>query len=622
MATVTTGVAARISSFPLEPLDLDDIEGISDWHERFEQYCLTETSAITDKNKTSYYLAYIGKQAYRRLKDLAFPDKPSTKKVEDLQKLLESHLCPVNYEAAEREKFHNLRRKSEESFRSFLLRIQQQAAKCDFGSALEEQMRDRIIAGVADQEVKRKLLKEKALTFKAAKKIIEEWNDVNSALHHTEEILHVRNNRSDRQRQTLKHTTGQPIDRSKDRRNGACDSCGGAHSRQSCKFRQAECFKYRRKGHIKRVCRALRKDIQTVQTHTEDESDPDITVFTLEQAAQHLHQDLLFDTGRRKPFILDTGSPVTFLPKQEFQALGFKDTCIRPSTTTIRGVSGHSLQVLGQFRTRVRTEDGNGAWLTILITSGGPTVLGLDGLKALNIKFAFSAEKQSLPDDIKQLIAQCSQNEDGMRVQPIHLEFAGEPVFLKARPLPFELRAAVKAKVDEMVKDGVLQPVAASRWATPIVTVQKPDGQPRECGDYRITVNPLLMKTATTTLDVEAMFEGLHGSTHFSKVDLSNAFHQVPLDDSSSELTTINTMWGLYRYRFLPFGLSVSPASFKPLSNASSRALPVYGPTRTISWWSDPRRKNTTGTSVTFYELFSSTTLRSTAGNLRSGSTS
>lgn len=66
----------------------------------------------------------------------------------------------------------------------------------------------------------------------------------------------------------------------------------------------------------------------------------------------------------------------------------------------------------------------------------------------------------------------------------------------------------------------------------------------------------------TTTLDVEAIFEGLPGNTHFFKVDLSNAFHLVLLDDSNSELTTINTIWGLPLLVF-PFGLNVSLSKFQ-----------------------------------------------------------
>ncbi len=49
---------------------------------------------------------------------------------------------------------------------------------------------------------------------------------------------------------------------------------------------------------------------------------------------------------------------------------------------------------------------------------------------------------------------------------------------------------------------------------------------------------------------------------YFSTINLKNAYLQIPLDEESSSLTTINTPFGLYRYLFLPFGLSASPAIF------------------------------------------------------------
>ena len=55
---------------------------------------------------------------------------------------------------------------------------------------------------------------------------------------------------------------------------------------------------------------------------------------------------------------------------------------------------------------------------------------------------------------------------------------------------------------------------------------------------------------------------------HFSKIDLKNAFLQTLLDENSKEFTTINTMFGLYQYNFLPFGLNVSPSVFQETIDA------------------------------------------------------
>ena len=155
----------------------------------------------------------------------------------------------------------------------------------------------------------------------------------------------------------------------------------------------------------------------------------------------------------------------------------------------------------------------------------------------------------TIPKDISNLIYECSRCTGGMRIKPVHLETNSPPIFLKARPMAYGLREAVKSNLDSMVEDGILQPVTSSTWATPIVTPLKANGQPRVCGDFRIS-------------SVDDMFEGVRGCQVFSKIDLTHGFLQIPLDEESKELTTINTMWGLYQYNFLPFGLTVSPGIF------------------------------------------------------------
>ena len=234
---------------------------------------------------------------------------------------------------------------------------------------------------------------------------------------------------------------------------------------------------------------------------------------------------------------------------------------LKTDTSILRGASGHRIQTLGLARLKARSA-GTVVILDCHVTPIGPDILGLNGIKQLKVNLSdictVSTDKK-----LSELIQRVASNEGGLRIDPVHLVCNSEPKFFRARPLAYGLRDAVQQNLSKLVDDDILEKVQYSEWATPIVVVMKANGSVRICGDYRVTVNGQLQQTACTTSEPEDIFAGLAGSTTFSKVDLTNAFLQIPLDESSRVLTTINTPFGLYRYRYLPFGLSVSPGVFQ-----------------------------------------------------------
>ena len=60
----------------------------------------------------------------------------------------------------------------------------------------------------------------------------------------------------------------------------------------------------------------------------------------------------------------------------------------------------------------------------------------------------------------------------------------------------------------------------------------------------------------------------------FSKLDLKNGYWQLPLDETSSYLTTFNTPFGRYRYTRLPFGLNSANEIFQKRMNQTFEGLP------------------------------------------------
>ena len=66
----------------------------------------------------------------------------------------------------------------------------------------------------------------------------------------------------------------------------------------------------------------------------------------------------------------------------------------------------------------------------------------------------------------------------------------------------------------------------------------------------------------------------LAGGKYFSKLDLAQAYLQIPLEEDSKKYTTINTHMGLYQYNRLPFGVSSAPAIFQRTMENILKGIP------------------------------------------------
>ena len=104
--------------------------------------------------------------------------------------------------------------------------------------------------------------------------------------------------------------------------------------------------------------------------------------------------------------------------------------------------------------------------------------------------------------------------------------------------------------------------------------VLKADGSIRLCGDYKVTVNPVMKVHQFPVPTPEDLFATLAGGTAFTKLDLSQAYQQVVLDPASRKYVTINTHKGLYQYNRLPFGVASAPALFQEIMEKILQGLP------------------------------------------------
>ena len=124
---------------------------------------------MTDSEKKwAIFLATIGPKAYKLLCSLLSPTDPGEKEFEDLVKVLKEHYNPPPSEIVQWLKFNSRFRRSGESVADYVAELRAIAQTCNFGTSLEEMLRDRLVCGIGDHETQQRLLSEPKLTWKKA----------------------------------------------------------------------------------------------------------------------------------------------------------------------------------------------------------------------------------------------------------------------------------------------------------------------------------------------------------------------------------------------------------------------------------------------------------------------
>lgn len=103
------------------------------------------------------------------------------------------------------------------------------------------------------------------------------------------------------------------------------------------------------------------------------------------------------------------------------------------------------------------------------------------------------------------------------------------PVFHKQYPLSKEKIEGIKPMVERFLQDGILEEVI-SPYNTPVNPVKKPNGTYRFVQDLR-AVNDLIVPIAPMVPDIHTLLTNIpHDATHFTVIDLKNAFFSIPVD--------------------------------------------------------------------------------------------
>ncbi|KAK7909596.1 hypothetical protein WMY93_014280 [Mugilogobius chulae] len=522
------------------------------------------------------FLSVVGGKTFNLLRSLVQPAKPGDKTYAEIVEILKDHYAPKPLIIAERFRFHKRNQEDGESVAQFVAVLKRLSEHCDFGLSLNDTIRDRLVCGLRSEAIQKRLLTETNLTLKKA-------TDISTSM----EMAAKEAQQLSASTQVHKMFT-QP--KKEAGTSQVCYRCGKpGHQSNECWCKDLDCRNCGKKGHIERACRNKKmqtskqqkvkkkagfhkkKHVNKMELEHEDASSDSDEVHVLSIRDEDDDGYWVTPLLEKKPvrMQIDTGTRVSLvsevLYKEKLQHLPLKETKLK-----LRTYTGGHVQVLGVVDVTVEHNNQKQVLPLHIVSGNRPALLGRKWLKKLKLNWQevfMVVDKETSP--LNEILKRYPKVFDGKlgSMKDITVKLAvkpdSTPKCLKARPVPYAIKPKVEAEIDRLVKSGVLEPVSTSEWATPIVPVMKKDGSPRICGDFKVTVNPVLTTEQYPLPLIDDLFSGLAGGQKFSKIDLSQAYLQMHVEPKSQELLTIVTHKGLYRYKRLPFGITSAPALFQ-----------------------------------------------------------
>ncbi|XP_003369038.1 reverse transcriptase family protein [Trichinella spiralis] len=266
--------------------------------------------------------------------------------------------------------------------------------------------------------------------------------------------------------------------------------------------------------------------------------------------------------GKSTRMELDTGAAVTIVTPECWKSIGSPKP--KRATVMLRSFTGHEVKLKGETMVTVEGDIGTRKLLLRVAKNGATNVMGQDWINAFG---AAEALRSLLANKKEMKLSRCSK-------MHVELKNGVVPVFRKPFPLAFAMQDAVGKELQRYVGMGVLTPIDRSAWAAPIVTVKKPNGKIRICADFSTGLNDRLMVDSYPIPRPEDLYQALRGGKTFTKLDLSEAYLQVELDEESKKILVINTHKGLYYYNRLPFGVASAPAIFQQVMDTMLAGIP------------------------------------------------
>ncbi|XP_036340020.1 uncharacterized protein K02A2.6-like [Rhagoletis pomonella] len=570
-----------------------DLQNWESYTQQLTQHFLAYSVGDEEKKK-AYFLSWIGSDVYELLKNLFGTDILLTFSYKQLIDKLTEQFQMKRHIVAARYDFFKRTMKDSQTHRDWVADLKGIARECHFvcstagctSNFVDDMIRDQIIVHTPYDSVRVAALQKLQPKLEDVLVIAETYETTTKTVATIKENSEKAINYVQANKQQSKTKSGELPNKSNLK---SCTGCGQSHSRDKCKFRNANCHNCGRKGHIAAVCMKNKNKknhdevksannknkVASTQKHKAKSAntvDAIEEIYSLTGVVKVESNKNIIDVellNKIVAFQMDSGATVSVFNYTTYKQLNSPQ--LTKCNRILHAFGQQPIPILGELNT-VANCGNKSKQITLILTSIEKcnNLFGLDLFKAFafeiqqvsNVEVELTLQITELSRKYKEVFEPALGAIKDFKASVV-LKPNATPKFYKSRQIPFAQMAKFKAEANRLTEAGIWKPIKFSNWASPIVLAPKPDGSIRICGDFKQAVNSQIDVEQYPLPTREALLHKIRQGKHFSKIDLKDAYLQMMLDEPSKQIMVVNTPLGLFQYQRLPYGIASAPAIFQ-----------------------------------------------------------
>jgi hypothetical protein len=602
------------------------------WSNDFKLFC--SASGITNPTQKRALLLHIGGRGIRDiLKTYPEGTRGTDAEFDKTLTCLSNHFKEKKNVPKARQKFMSLSPQQGETVENYVLRLKTAADDCEFQDK-DDQIRDKLINGLEDETLKAKLYRTEDLDLdKVLKAVSERHKSVtlkgpaevtvnmtsqfkcyrcDGVGHYGKDCRRSRNHTctkcnkmghfevccktkiqgdSGNRPTSSGHQSHQHQARGRGfQPRGDYPARGGSHTRGQ---RSRGGGRSRGRGRGSSSVHFVEEETASQEPDDEEAQQESFDAYCYNVNSKYRNDVELMLNGVSSQVIIDSGSDCSLMSVETFEKIcKRKPVNVKPCTQNVYVYGSNvPMKTAGccNIICRVEKTAMQKTVRFIIVPKDVPTLIGRQDsvelrILQLGVNLAYNvkataqstAPKNAFMSDLKSKYPSVFTGLGKLRNYQLrlHIDDSVPPFAQPVRRIPFSRREKVLEKLKMLKSQDVIEKVQTpTSWVSPLVSVEKPNGDVRICLDMR-RANEAIIREKHPVPTVEETLQELSGAKYFAKLDMNLAFHQVELHPDSRDITTFAGPDGLYRYKRLIFGVNMATEKFQQIITQALAGLP------------------------------------------------